>query len=240
MITAGPIEYGCNGETMIGRLAVPDADGPRPAVLVAHEGPGLDYVQRHRADALAELGYVALAIDYHGGGRWIDDREEMRARLEVLGSDPDLMRGLGQAGLDVLLGQPTADPTRVAAIGYCFGATIALELGRSGADLKAIVGFHPGLGSPRPRDSARIKGSVLLCVGADDPMVPAPHRAAFEAEMSAAGVDWRINLYGGTQHSFTHPAAIPERLSLPGIAYHELNAQRSWRAMLDLFDEVLA
>ena len=95
-------------------------------------------------------------------------------------------------------------PSKIAAVGYCFGGTLVLELARTGADLKAVVGFHPGLGTARP-DSANIVGKVLMCVGADDPIIPVEHRLAFETEMRAAGVDWRMNLYGGALHSFTNP-----------------------------------
>jgi dienelactone hydrolase len=114
---------------------------------------------------------------------------------------------------------------------------MALELARGGADLKAVVGFHPGLGHSRPADAGNIRGSVLLCLGADDPVVPAEHRRAFEDEMRATTVDWRMTLYGNAQHSFTHPRLDPEQPVNPGVAYHEPSADRAWRAMLDLFDE---
>jgi dienelactone hydrolase len=159
------------------------------------------------------------------------------ARLAALFADPDRTRALGAAALQVLLAEAPVDASRVAAIGYCFGATVALELARTGADIKAVVGFHPGLANVRPDDSANITGRVLMCVGADDPIVPLEDRTAFEREMRAAGVDWQMHVYGGVQHSFTHPAA--SAAGLPGIAYDEVAARRSWRAMLDLFDEVL-
>ena len=232
------IEYRVGDATMRGRLALPDGTDRRPGVLIAHEGPGLDDQQRGRADRLAALGYAAFALDYHGGGRWIADRDEMMERLGQLRADPAGLRALGQAGLDVLVAEPRVDPDRVAAIGYCFGGTLVLELARDGADLRAVVGFHPGLTTARPQDSARIRGSVLVCVGTEDPFVPVDHRVAFEAEMRAAGVDWRMNLYGGAEHSFTHPGAVPGRSDLPGIRYHRSSDERSWRAMLDLFDEV--
>src|SRR5215207_1664323 len=122
------IEYAADGVTMVGRLAVPDGEGKRPAVLIAHEGNGLDELQLSRADRLAELGYVSFALDYHGGGRVISDREAMFARLAELGANPERTRAIARAGLDVLLSEPRADASRVAAIGYCFGGTVALEL----------------------------------------------------------------------------------------------------------------
>jgi len=229
------IEYEVDGVRMIGHLAVDDArPGPRPAVLVAHEGPGLDDHAKGRAERLATLGYVAFALDYHGGGRPLPPGETM-ARLGPLMGDPDRTRALGRAGLDVLLAQQLTDPSRVAAIGYCFGGTLALELARAGADLKAVVGFHSGLATTRPLDARNIVGSVLVCIGTEDPLIPAEQRAAFEQEMREAGVDWRMNLYGGAAHSFTNERA--GQFGMPGVAFHGPSDERSWRAMLDLFDE---
>lgn len=230
------IAYEVNGATMIGRLALPAGEGSRPAILIAHEGNGLDDEQKSRPERFAALGYVAFALDYHGGGRPLDDRAEINARLTQLIDNPERAQEIATAGLDVLLAEPRVDASRVAAIGYCFGGTLVLELARSGADLKAVIGFHPGLTTKRPRDSANIVGKVLVCVGADDPLIPVEQRLAFEHEMRAAGVDWRINLYGGAKHSFTHPRA--ELAAVAGIEYHQPTDERSWRAMLDLLDEV--
>jgi dienelactone hydrolase len=235
-MTTTDIAYDAGGTTMIGRLALPDGDGPRPAVLIAPEGNGLDDFQKQRPERFAELGYVAFALDYHGGGRPLVARDDINARLDLLVDDPELARKVAGAGLDVLLAQPRTDPARVAAVGYCFGGTLVLELARTGADLKAVVGFHPGLMTKRPQDSANIVGKVLVCVGADDPLIPVEHRLAFEAEMRAAGVDWRMNVYGGAKHSFTHPRTGLD--AIDGLEYHQPTDERSWRAMCDLFDEV--
>ena len=238
MVEVRRVAYAANGTTMVGRLALPDGGGPAPAVLVAHEANGLDEYQADRARRLAELGYVALAMDYHGDGRVFTDREAMMTRLGALGADTGRMRGIGRAALDVLCAEPRTDPTRVAAVGYCFGAVLVLELARAGADLKAVVGFHPGDAPHDPGDSRNITGSVLLCVGADDPIFPAGARAALEEELRRAGVPWELHLYGGVVHSFTHPNA--DRAGLPGLAYDERAARHSWAAMLELFADVLA
>jgi dienelactone hydrolase len=229
------IEYHLGDKSLLGHLAVDDERaGPRPAVLVCHEGPGLDDHAKSRAVRLAELGYVAFALDYHGGGKPLAMADMMPAIGALMG-DPDHTRALGQAGLDVLLAQDQTDPARVAAIGYCFGGTLALELARSGADLKAVVGFHSGLGTSRPEDAGNIKASVLVCIGSEDPMVGSEARAAFEQEMRAADVDWRLYLFGGAVHSFTNPLA--DSAGIPGIAFHGPTDERTWRAMLDFFDE---
>ena len=229
------IAYDVDGTQHIGHLAVDDTtSAKRPAVLVCHEGPGLSDHAKNIAERLAGLGYVAFALDYHGGGKPLPV-DVMRARVGELMVDNARIRALATTGLDILLRQPTADATRVAAIGYCFGGTMALELARSGADVHATVGFHSGLATARPEDAANIKGKVLVQIGTEDPLIPADQRAAFEAEMRAAGVDWRMLLYGNTEHSFTNEDA--SSFGMAGIAYDELADKRSWRAMLDLFDE---
>ncbi|HXZ62766.1 MAG TPA: dienelactone hydrolase family protein [Acidimicrobiales bacterium] len=239
MATTRDISYQADGRTMVGTLALPEGSGARPGVLVCHEGPGLDDNARARAVRLAdELGYVAFALDYHGEGRPLPDRDEMMTRLGELRTDPARTRAIGSAGLEVLRDEQRTDNGRLAAIGFCFGGTLALELARGGADLKAVVGFHSGLVTTRPEDAAAIVGKVLVLIGADDPIIPTEQRAAFEQEMRAGGVDWQLHLYGGAQHSFTNPRA--GQSGATGIAYHEPTDRRSWRAMSDLFDEVLA
>ncbi len=231
------IDYMVDGATMVGRLALPEGDDRRPAVLIAHDGSGLDDYQKGRAARFAELGYVAFALDYHGAGKPISE-EDAANRCQELWFAPERIRALADAGLEVLLAQPRADATRVAAVGYCFGGALVLELGRAGADVQAIVGFHPRLATRRPQDATNIRGKVLVLVGTEDPFVSREERLVFEDEMRAAGVDWQMNVYGGARHSFTRPGV--EQLGRePGNEYNQLTDQRSWRAMLDLFDEVL-
>lgn len=231
------IEYMAGGRRMVGHLAIDDGQpASRPGVLVCHEGPGLDEHAKGRAERLAGLGYAAFALDYHGEGKRLE-RDEMMGRLGPLMGDPERIRELARAGLSILMAQAEVDPARVAAIGYCFGGTMALELARSGADLAVVVGFHSGLATLSPARAGEIKAGVLVCIGADDPMVPADQRSAFEQEMRAADVDWLMNIYGGAVHSFTNPNA--ELSGIPGVAYHQLTDERSWRAMLDFFDERL-
>lgn len=230
------IAYTVDGQQYIGRLAVPAGSGRRPAVLVCHEGSGLDKNAISRAERLAELGYIAFALDYHGGGKSLPMSEAMPLLQSLLG-DPGRTRALGHAGLDILLNHQRADAERAAAIGYCFGGTMSLELARDGAPLQAVVGFHSGLATARPEDARNIKGRVLVCIGSEDPLVPPEQRQAFEVEMRAAGVDWQLHLYGGAAHSFTNPNA--GALGMPGIEYHEPTDRRSWKTMLDFFDETI-
>jgi len=236
MVQTHEVAYMADEREMVATVAVPDGPGPHPVVLIAHEGPGLDEVQRARASEIAALGYIGFALDYHGELSPFPTRDHMMARLGVLFADPDRTRAIAHCELHAALAEPTADPTRVAAIGYCFGGTLALELGRSGSDLKAIVGFHPGLTNLRPADNANITARVLVCIGANDPLIPGDDRTRFEREMQATNVDWQIHLYGGAQHSFTHPLA--SGAGIPGIGYHKIAATRAWTAMSLLLAEV--
>ena len=235
---SGAIGYDVDGTTMIGYIALDDAfEGRRPGVLLLHEGGGLDENVRSRAERLAALGFVAFALDYFGGGRQ-PPFEEAQARLRELTDDVAATRRLARAGLDVLRARTEVDVERIAAIGFCFGGTMALELARDGAQLLAVVGFHPGLTAGRPGESAGITASVLMCCGADDPIIPVEARMAFEDEMRSGGVaDWRLELYGGVGHSFTNPAI--DARGFAGFAYDERADHRSWRSMLDLLRDRL-
>ncbi|MFA3842523.1 dienelactone hydrolase family protein [Streptomyces aureus] len=234
-ITTRTVEYPADGLTMIGHLALPAGVDRRPAVLLGPEGMGLSDVERRRADALAELGYVALAFDLHGG-RYLGDPEEMLARCLPLLADPERMRGIGHAALDVLRTEPRTDPDRIAAVGYGTGGAIGLELGRDGVSLRAI-GTVNALTTGRPGEAARIRCPVWAGVGSEDPIMPPAQRNAFTAEMQAAGVDWRLTVYGGALHAFHHPPV--DHPVVPGVGYHSRHAQRAWRDVVDLLAECL-
>jgi dienelactone hydrolase len=229
------VEYPADGLTMVGHLALPAGAGRRPAVLVGPEGMGLSDVERRRAEALAGLGYVALAFDLHGG-RYLADPEEMLARCLPLLADPERMRGIGHAALGVLRAEPRVDPDRIAAVGYGTGGAVALELGRDGADLRAI-GTVNALTTGRPGEAARIRCPVWAGVGSEDPIMPPAQRAAFAEEMQAAGVDWRLVVYGGALHAFHHPPV--DHTTVPGVGHHPRHAQRAWRDIVALLSECL-
>jgi dienelactone hydrolase len=231
------IEYHADGARLVGYLAIDDAKvGQRPGIIVAHEGGGLTDHAKNSARRLAEAGYVAFALDYYGDGKPLTDMSEVMPRLGKWMADPTGIRVRARAALEVLMRQPETDNARMAAIGYCFGGTTALEMARNGEPILAAVGFHSGLATARPAEAGRVKAKVLVQIGAADPMVGAEQRVAFEKEMTEAEVDWRMTLYGGVVHSFTNPGA--DALGRPELAYNKAADERSWRAMLDLFDEV--
>ncbi len=234
------LTYQADGLAMRSQLFFEPASGPRAGVLVFPEAFGLGEHAISRAERLAALGYVALACDLHGEGRVIDGLQEALGLLEPLFADPSRTRVRAAGGLHALIARPEADAARVAAIGFCFGGTMALELARSGAELKAVVGLHSGLSSNAPKSDAKaIKARVLVCIGADDPMIPLEQRAAFEAEMREAGVDWQMHVYGNTVHSFTNQGAASRNMP-DALRYSPQADARSWASMQALFSETLA
>jgi dienelactone hydrolase len=219
-----------------GFLAYDDQGGKRPGILVAPEWWGLTDYAKHRAEQLAGLGYVAFAMDPYGDGQTTDDPQEAGKLAGALKKNVPLLRERAEAALDLLSKQPTVDPDKLAAIGYCFGGTTVLELARSGADLKGVVAFHAGLATPNPKDAENIKGKVLICHGGDDKFESPEEIATFQQSMRDAKVDWEMNIYGGAVHAFTNPEA--DKHGIPGIAYNEKADHRSWQAMQDFFHEI--
>jgi dienelactone hydrolase len=232
-----PIRYdGGDGVALTGYLADGSDGTPAPGVLVAHEGGGLGRHTKERARRLADLGYVAFALDYYGEEDPPIERA-MALGKELRGDRPRFRARLA-AGLEILVAQPNVDRGRLAGIGYCMGGAAVIELARMGAPFVAIAGFHSGFVPGTAEENEAIRGKLLLCHGADDPIVAAAQLDPFLAEATAAGIDWQLHLYGGVGHSFTNPDI--DALGLAGFAYDEAADRRSWAAMLNLFEETLA
>jgi dienelactone hydrolase len=229
-----------DGTTILrGAVAYDDAaSGRRPGVLVFHEGLGLGEHILERTRRIAKLGYVALAADMFGDRRQARDLEDMRGLVGDLRNEPTRLRARARAALAILATLPQVDPEQLCAIGFCFGGSVVLELARDGAALKAVVSFHGVLATKAPALPGKVKASVLVLTGANDPLAPPDHVAAFENEMRAAGVpDWQVITYGNTQHAFTNPAA--DGAFLPGTLYNEQSDHRSWAAMTRFLEEVV-
>ena len=232
-----PVAYQVDGLAMAGTFYWDDASAaPRPGIAVFPEALGLGDHARSRAERLAGLGYAALACDLHGDGRMIT-MDEVIAIIGALMQDPERLRDRARSGIAALAARPEVDAARLAAIGFCFGGTMALELARSGAPIAAAIGFHSGLTAVKAADPGSIKAKVLVCIGADDPTIPPEQRAAFETEMRSAGADWRMHLYGGVMHSFTNPDV--DAMGMPGFAYDAKAEARSWTEMRALLNETL-
>ena len=229
-----PVTYSVGTRDFTGWIADGSGGKPAPGVLVAHEAGGLGAHTMERARMLGELGYVAFAADLFGE----TDLDLERARVHSLGLRDDVpeLRARMRAALAVLEAHPHVDPSRLAAIGYCFGGAAAVELARDGAPLQAIVGFHAGILPGSAAEDKAIRARVLLCHGAEDPAVPPAQIHDFTAALGAAGVDWQLHLYGGVGHSFTNPDI--DSWGFAGFAYDEKADRRSWAAMRDLFGEI--
>ena len=235
------IVYKDGDTTLTGFLAWPaDANASKgllPGVLIVHQWMGLTDYEKGRAKQLAELGYIAFALDIYGSDHSPTDFKTAGAASSRFKNDRKLYRKRLNLGLAELKKIAQVDQDRIAAIGYCFGGTGVLELARSGADVEGVVSFHGGLDSTNPKDGRNIKCKILLCHGEDDPFVPVQGIAAMKKEFNAAKVDWQMISYSGAVHSFTQPMAgnKPEL----GYAYNKKADKRSWAQMRVFFDEVL-
>jgi dienelactone hydrolase len=216
-----------NGKTRyLGHLAWDDTvQGTRPGIVVFPEAFGLG----------DQAGYVALAADLHGDGFVHKDLASIGPVIQALYTDRAAWRSMATAALDALIAQPLVDRNRIGAIGFCFGGTTCLELARSGAAVGAVVTFHAGLNVGQPEDAGRIRSKVLICHGAEDPLVKKEGIDAFMQEMRRDKVDWQFLYQGNAVHSFTEPAA--DTRGMPGFAYSKKAEARSWAAMSHLFEE---
>ena len=211
--------------------------GRGPACWCFTKGSGGEFAME-RARRLAGLGYVALAADMFGDRRQATSLQEVATLVGGLRAEPEKLRARGRAALETLAALPQVDAGRMAAIGFCFGGSVVLELAREGAELKAVVSFHGVLTTKMPAQPGQVKASVLVCTGVDDPLAPPDQVADFENEMRTGGVkDWQVIAYGNTLHGFTNPAADGSMMRT--ALYNEQADRRSWASMKSLFDEVL-
>ncbi len=231
------VEYKIGDEAFEGILAYDDAaEGKRPGVVVFHDWMGVgDYVKT-RCEQLAGLGYVVFAPDIYGKGVRPANAKEAGEQASKYKADRKTMRERALAGLEQLKAQENVDTDQIAAIGYCFGGTVALELARASGDVRGVVTFHGGLDTPEPMKKGAFKGKILALHGADDPLVTQKDVAAFMQEMRDAGVDWELVQYGGAVHSFSRKDSGDDNSK--GAAYNASADKRSWQAMKDFFAEI--
>jgi dienelactone hydrolase len=228
-----PVPYSVGDREFTGLLADGSGGWKAPGILVAHESLGLTDHIKDRTRRLAELGMVAFAADLFGESDLNLDRA--REHSKALANDVPALRARMRAALAVLEEHHHVDPSRLAAVGYCFGGGASVELARDGAPLAAVVSFHGGVLPGAPEDDRNIRARLLLCHGADDQAVLPARILTFTEAMSAAKVDWQLHLYGGVGHSFTNPEI--DSWGFAGFAYDEAADRRSWAAMRQLFDE---
>lgn len=231
------VEYK-QGETRLqGFFAWDDAvKGKRPGVLVVHEWWGHNEHARNQARRLAEAGYVGFALDMYGKGKVATHPKDAEAFMTEATKDPAVVTARFNAALDQLKKNSRVDPSKVAAIGYCFGGAVVLGQARAGANLAAVASFHGLLATQSPAEPGKIRARILVQTGEDDPMIPAAQVEAFKSEMMAAGAKFDVISYPGVKHSFTNPHA--DAAGMAALAYNRDADQKSWETMLEMFKEV--
>ncbi|WP_020471252.1 dienelactone hydrolase family protein [Zavarzinella formosa] len=233
------VEYKYAETTLKGFLAYDDAiKEKRPGVLVIHEWWGLDDYAKMRAEMLAKLGYVAFCPDMYGEGKMTEHPKEAKEMSDATRKNVKVWQGRATAGLKTLADLPQVDSTKIAAIGYCFGGSTALQLAYTGADLKAVVTFHAALPGPTDAEAKAIKAKILVNHGGDDFFIPAAAIDAFKAKLQGAKVPMEFVSYPGAFHSFTVKGA--EKRDIKGMAYNADADEKSWAAMQKLLKEVFA
>ena len=231
------VPYTVGEHSFEGFLAWDDSGaGKRPGILVVHEWWGLNDYARSRAKQLAAMGYVAFAVDMYGKGKITTHPDQASKWAKLTTSNVKDWVERAQEGLRLLQAHPRVDPSRLAAIGYCFGGATVMQLVYSGAPVKGVVSFHGSM--PLPQDSQPVHNSakVLIAHGDADPFLTSDHILQFKNALDEARIDWQMTLYGGAQHSFTNPAA--NQYSVKGVQYHEQADQRSWMHMQQFFHEL--
>jgi dienelactone hydrolase len=210
---------------------------PRPGVLVVHEFWGLNDYARGRAEQLAKLGYVAFACDMYGEGKVTEHPKEAGEMAAKVRMNVETWRKRAEVALDTLKAQPQCDKTKLAAIGYCFGGSTALQLAYTGADLKAVATFHAALPAPSEEDAKKIKATILVCHGGADTFIPETAIKNFKGGLDKAGVKYEFVSYPGVTHSFTVPDAAKK--GIEGIKYDKNADEDSWKKMKELFKDKL-
>ena len=211
--------------------------GRRPAVLINHTWAGRDDFVAEKAKKIADLGYVGFAVDMYGKGVLGSSPEENAKLMQPFMDNRQMLQKRMQAALYAVKLMPWVDDSKIAAIGFCFGGLCSLDLARTGADLKGVVSFHGLLGAPGNTQGNTIKAKILALHGHDDPMGSVEQVLAFEQEMTAAGADWQLHIFGNTMHAFTNPVADNPDF---GTVYQPDADKRSWLAMENFLTEVFA
>ncbi|MBX2988766.1 MAG: dienelactone hydrolase family protein [Bdellovibrionaceae bacterium] len=232
------LEYKSGDVVLEGYLATPEIKRLKnPAVLIVHDWMGPSEFTRNKADQMARMGFVALAVDIYGKNVRPKNPKEAGAAAATYKNDVKLMRERINAALQALQREPGVDKSKIVVFGYCFGGTVALELARSGAPIAGAVSFHGGLVTPKVSDAKSIKGKLLVLHGAIDPFVPQAEVEAFWKEMNDAKVDYQFNSYSGAVHAFTNPKAGSDISK--GTAYNAEADRRSWQAFETFLKDVV-
>lgn len=239
-IVGSEVAYSTDSTQMMGYIAYDKNDTTKkPGILVVHEWWGHNDHARERAEMLADLGYVALAVDMYGDGKQAEHPGEAGEFATMVMSNMDEASARFESAVETLKQQPNVDPEKIGAIGFCFGGSIVLSMANAGYDLDAVAAFHAGLGLPIMPDSGVVKGKILIANGGADPMISEQQVADFKAVMDAAGVDYKYVSYDGVLHAFTNKNAdaMAEKFEpLKGaLGYDAVADSLSWEEMKTLF-----
>ena len=212
--------------------------GKRPAVLVVHEWWGLNDYVKNRARQLAELGYVAMAVDMYGNDRMGSDPKEAESLAMPFYYHPDMAKKHFDAALENFKKNENVDANNIAAMGYCFGGSVVLGMAKMGEDLKGVVSFHGNLAGMAP-DKSLLKADILVCHGADDQFVSPAEVDQFKKQMDSIGANYTFKAYPGATHSFTNPQATEwgEKFNMP-ISYNAAADSASWNDMKVFFGKI--
>ena len=233
-----PVEYKDGKTTCVGYLAWDDSRAdPLPCVLINHAWGGLDGFAQDYAVKMAALGYVGFALDNYGDGALPETMEEKAGFMNPLKDDRKALLKRLKAGYKAAASLDEVDENYMSAMGFCFGGLCTLDMARAGLDLHAAISFHGLLDAPEGLPNKKVKASILVAHGWDDPMADPDMVKAFGAEMAAKKCDWQLHAYGNVVHGFMNPAADNKKM---GIVYNEAAAQRATNASLDLLAEKFA
>jgi dienelactone hydrolase len=234
------IEYFYGSARLVGYFCMDQSvAGPRPGVVLVHDAFGVGEYMKGKAEAVAELGYAVLAADLWGDGAQLREESEIRPMIGRFANDRTSWMGRLERAHSTLTTQPDVDPKRIAVVGYCFGGTSVLEYLRTVGKVKGVVNFHGGLDLVGTdwNSYENTRGKALILTGADDPMAKTATVLDLQKNLTAAGVDWEVNVYGNTKHGFTRPES--DRANKPEvIAYSPQSDRRSWAAMRRFLDEI--
>lgn len=225
--------------TLKGYVAYDDSfKGKRPAVLVVHEWWGHNAYARKRAEMLAGLGYVALAVDMYGDGKQAHHPEEAQKFSSEIANNMDLGRARFKAAVELVKREPMTDGAHIGAIGYCFGGAVVLQMARDGVPLDGVVSFHGSLGTAQPAQPGAVKAKIMVAHGGADPFVTPEQLTSFIKEMEGAAASYKFIVYSGAQHSFTNPEAdeFGAKFKLP-LKYNKQADEESWADMQRFFKE---
>ena len=230
------IQYtAADGSTLIGYYAVPENSQAIAGVIVAPEWWGRNEYTEQRARELADHGYAALAIDMYGDKKVTTDAKQAYEWMMQTFEDAETIVTRASAALATLAQQTEVNADKLAAIGFCYGGKVVLDLARSGADLKAVATFHATLAPKAPAQEGQVKAEIMVFHGEEDSMVTLDDVAKFKEEMFAAKVNHEVIVYEDAKHGFSNPLA-DERAKANGVdlGYNAEVEQKSLAAMYEL------